>query len=209
MKIPAILVTCAVFGLAASCGSEEGASTEPAAGPRISEAETGSWGEARSANTKEAYTQYVSDYPNGEYKDEAAAWLRILELKPIKLNIQIAAPEGQFMKAAPPVMNSEGELVPSMGVSEIPAGTTFTMEFDATVDGEEIASTLVAVFDEKIGDRLVFRNEDGLCVWRNPASNGLGYCEDSVPPPPDPSDTVGLMHYAWLTRFLDEQAARD
>lgn len=205
-KIPA----CAVLIFVTSCGGEPGgqaknvvadAETDQVDRAPIASAasaEESAWLAARDAATLEAYATFLEEHAGGIYAREAAARHRILELDPINLNVEVSAPEGQFMQAAPPVLTSDGSISPSRSIAAVPAGTTLTLRFSANVNGEDIIENLVTTFDEMDGDRMVFRNDDGDCVWNEPATGGLGYCEDAKPLPPDRSDTRALMAYLWL-----------
>ena len=171
--------------------------TPPPDGSAASSEET-AWRAARDDATVESYTAFLNEYPDGIYAREAAARHRILELGPVSLNVEITAPEGQYMQSAPPVLTSDGSIAPSRSIAAVPAGTTQTLRFSANVNGEDITEDVVTTFAEIDGDRLVFRNDDGVCIWNDPATGGLGYCEGDMPAPPDPADTRALMAYLWL-----------
>ena len=210
MRASTKVSACVILLILAACGGEPSgeesnvvADAENGQGNRspdgsAASSEEAAWRAARDAATPEAYTAFLEDHPGGLYAREAAARHRILELGPISLNVEISAPEGQFMQSAPPVLTNDGSIAPSRSIAAVPAGTTQTLRFSANVNGEDITEDIVTTFDEMDGDRVIFRNDDGVCIWNDPATGGIGYCESAMPAPPDPADTRALMAYLWL-----------
>lgn len=200
---------CIIAGaaLVAACGSDVGDPAEEASAGKTKSAESAkvesAWASARAANTSEGYAAFAESHPDTKYTREAAARARIYEIADINMSVNVAAPEGQFMVSAPPVLQSDGTLAPSQSVSSVPEGTTLNLKFSTVVDGQEFNEELVATFDAMEGDRLIFRNEAGDCLWHDVATGGIGYCEGAAPPPPDPDNIAALMPYAWLVVAQD------
>ena len=187
--------------LAAACSEPrdrpDGAVSETVATSAPS-AETEAWLAAKSAGSLESYANFLEAYPESDLAAEALRQRRILELDPIKLNVEVAAPEGTYMKSAPPVLKSDGTIAASQEIQSAPEGTTMKLDFSAVVDGEEITESIQATFDSVTDDGMIFRNDDGLCILRSSKTPSIKYCAGEAPPPPDPDDVRGLMAYAWL-----------
>ncbi|MEM9495798.1 MAG: hypothetical protein AAGA09_07320 [Pseudomonadota bacterium] len=190
-----------------ACGSEDGDLAGEASAGKEDSAQSAkvetAWADARATSTSEGYAAFVESHPDTKYAREAAARARIFEIGDINMSVNVAAPEGQFMKSAPPVMGSDGTLTPSRSVASVPEGTTLNLSFSTIVDGQAFNEDLVATFDTMEGDRLVFRNDAGDCLWHDVATGGLGYCDGAAPPPPSPDDIAALMPYAWLVVAQD------
>lgn len=201
----AFLRICAVASIAfaAACGEEAEKTEADGAAQAVSSKQESAWRSASQANTKPAFTAFINAYPQSARVQEALARRRILDIEPIGLNVKVAAPEGVYMVSAPPELQSDGTIAPSRAIAAVPAGTTLNLNFSATIDGEEVQEVLTATFDAMDGDRMIFRNEGGDCIWHDAATGRLGYCEGEAPPPPDPADIRALMAYAWLVVARD------
>ena len=193
MKKSIVMMSCCVVLAATGCGSEDASG-----GPKASAAEEAAWNEARRTNTAAAYNAFAETYPSGDYSGAASAWLRIAEIRPIGLNLMMNTPPGTFMKVGPPQIDANGNYVPSGNIESVPAGTTITLAFETMVDGETYERELVATYDSIDGNRVIFKNDEGDCIWNDQTNGMLGYCEDAIPAPPDPSDINALMVYSWL-----------
>ena len=193
------------FFLAACGGADQENSTSENAPPKISAEEEAAWQETRQTTLPVRYAEFLSAYPKSTYARDAAARKRVFEIGDINFSTGINAPEGTFMVAAPPVLQSDGSYAPSRDVESVPEGTTLDLEFSTTVDGELYERKITATYDERVDGRLIFRAEDGGCYWNDLASGQIGYCENTAPPVPDPDDIMALMPYSWLVVANDLQ----
>ncbi len=160
------------------------------------------WKKAKAAGTVEGWNAFLDQYPKSGLAEDAARRRRILELEPIKLNVEVKAPEGMFM-VQPLALNENGEPVPSGTVSEMPAGTTMTLTFTATENGEKVKEVIEATYESAIARAMVFRTKDGLCLTRANLTGAVSYCKGEEPAPPDPADARAMMVYAWLVAAYD------
>jgi len=197
-------------GTAGDPGSAETVDTSPvvparadAAGDRESVEESRDWKQAKKQRTVEAFTNFIDAHPDGDLAEEAARRRRILDLEPISLSVEVAAPEGHFMVAAPPVLKSDGSIAPSSEVQSMPEGSTLVLQFSTTAGGEEVTEVIETTYYSATEQAMVFRNDDGICLTRAHRTGNVSYCDGEAPSPPDPSNTRGLMVYAWLVARFD------
>ncbi len=160
------------------------------------------WNKAKMDGTVGGWEAFLDRYPDSGLAVEAKRRLRILELEPINMTVEVRAPEGEFM-VQPLALDSERQPVPSGTVESMPAGTTLTLTFTAKENDEEVTEIIEATYDSAIQRAMVFRNDGGLCLTRANLTGAVSCCDGEEPPPPDPSDTRGMMVYAWLVAAYD------